>query len=204
MEADEVRGDQGTEQHEVARDRPTSGVFCRTGTAPMLFRSREIKQRSPGLLERVGLASESRTPLRAYSRGMLRRFGLAQAFLADPELVLLDEPTAGLDALGFQVLDDLLDEARTRECTIILSSHLPIDLVERCDELVVLIGGRICGQGTPTELLEEPGTPRLKIQGLDGSGLERLEEWLENHGARIVSRDVSLRSLVELYRQDRS
>ncbi len=112
-------------------------------------------RRSEGerLLAKVGLADRARTPLARYSRGMLRRFGLAQAWLSSPELLLLDEPTAGLDAQGFEVLQDLLGEARARGSSVVLASHVVSDLSERCDDLAVLLDGRVASSGSPREVL---------------------------------------------------
>ncbi len=106
------------------------------------------------LIEIVGLRADAEHRLGRFSRGMLRRFGLAQAALAAPELVLLDEPTAGLDAQGFEVLARLLDEARSRNAAIVIASHLIGDLRGQCDELAVILGGRIAVRGEPAALLE--------------------------------------------------
>jgi ABC-2 type transport system ATP-binding protein len=105
------------------------------------------------LIEIVGLRADSRHRLGRFSRGMLRRFGLAQAALAAPELLLLDEPTAGLDAQGFEVLARLLGEARSRNAAVVIASHLIGDLREPCDELAVILGGRIAARGEPAALL---------------------------------------------------
>ena len=107
------------------------------------------------LLEQVGLRTEARHRLGRYSRGMLRRFGLAQAALARPELLLLDEPTAGLDAEGFEVLGTMLAEARARGATVLLASHLIGDLRDCCDELAVILAGRIALRGEPRALLAD-------------------------------------------------
>ena len=115
--------------------------------------SAQLRERCGPMLEAVGLAPHARTRLGRYSRGMLRRFGLAQAALHDPELLLLDEPTAGLDAEGFEALDRLLERARARGASVVLASHLAGDLELRCDELCVLVDGRVAARGTPAEVL---------------------------------------------------
>jgi len=106
------------------------------------------------LLDLVGLRAAAGQRLGRFSRGMLRRFGLAQACLARPGLLLLDEPTAGLDAEGFEVLAKLLAEARARGAAVILASHLIGDLVRHCDRMAVILDGGIASEGTPRELLE--------------------------------------------------
>lgn len=117
------------------------------------LRGAVLTAESERLLALVGLAGEARTRLGRYSRGMLRRFGLAQAWIHRPDLLLLDEPTAGLDAQGFEVLEDLLAEARARAATVVLSSHLVADILDHCDDLAVLLDGRIAERGAPHEVL---------------------------------------------------
>ena len=107
------------------------------------------------LLDLVGLRGEERRRLGRFSRGMLRRFGLAQAALGRPDLLLLDEPTAGLDAQGFEVLGRLLGEARARGASVLLASHLLGDLRDSCDGMAVLLDGRIAVRGDPRVLLAE-------------------------------------------------
>jgi ABC-2 type transport system ATP-binding protein len=115
----------------------------------------ERRREGARLLDVVGLGADARHRLGRFSRGMLRRFGLAQAMLARPDLLLLDEPTAGLDAAGFEVLAEILGEMRARGGTVILATHLLGDLREACDEIAVILGGRIAIRGDPRDLLRE-------------------------------------------------
>jgi len=176
-----------------------NGVMQLLGSLHGLSRAR-IRERAGVLLERVGLGREARTPLKRYSRGMLRRFGLAQAFLTEPELVLLDEPTAGLDALGFEVVAELLGEARARGTTIAIASHVAADALEHCDRLALLLGGALVRQGTPLELLGVEGRVELAVEGLDEAQLEELERWITEQGGRLVARRAGTGTLLELYR----
>lgn len=121
------------------------------------LRGRELARRADERLERVGLRAHERQTLGRASRGMLRRFGIAQAWIHDPELVLLDEPTAGLDAEGFVVLNEILDEARAAGTTVLIASHAASDLAERCDRMAVLLDGRIAEEGSPGDLLARGG-----------------------------------------------
>jgi ABC-2 type transport system ATP-binding protein len=115
---------------------------------------RELARReSARLLAQVGLESVARKRLGSFSRGMLRRFGLAQAWLHAPELLLLDEPTAGLDAQGFEVLAALLAEARARQASVVIASHLPGDFADHASEMAVILEGRIAVRGPVKELL---------------------------------------------------
>lgn len=117
------------------------------------MRGPDRKHEVARVLALVGLADRARTPLGRFSRGMLRRFGMAQAWIARPQLLLLDEPTAGLDAQGFEVLDAILREARASGATVVLASHLLTDLLGSCDELCVLLDGRIAERGAPRAIV---------------------------------------------------
>lgn len=118
---------------------------------------RDAKRRARDLLDQVGLAREARRPIARGSGGMVQRFALAQAFLHEPELLLLDEPTAGLDAEGFEAYAALLVRAKARGATIVVASHLPSDLGAGADELVVLLDGRVAARGAPGELVARDG-----------------------------------------------
>ncbi len=161
---------------------------------------RERASRGAELLLRVGLERAGRTPLKRYSRGMLRRFALAQAFLTRPELVLLDEPTAGLDAQGFGVAEDLLREASARGTTIVLASHVVQDVHEHCRTLAVLVDGRLVEHGSVEALLSDEGGTCMEVDGLDEHARAELESWVRTHGGS-VRRAASTRGLLDLYRR---
>ncbi|MEM9383378.1 MAG: ABC transporter ATP-binding protein [Planctomycetota bacterium] len=162
---------------------------------------RERRSRAATLLERVGLGDVRRAPLRTFSRGMHRRFGFAHAFLQDPDVVLLDEPTAGLDAPGFDVLAELLAVTRARGATIVLASHVASDLIDRCDDLLLLRAGRVEKHGTPDELLGVEGEVELRVRARDGEGdASRAAELLADLGLDVVEQRRARRPLVDLYR----
>lgn len=133
------------------RELTARGALNLLGSLQGMSRSAR-RERGAELLERVGLRAERDERLSRFSRGMLRRFGLAQAFLHEPDVVLLDEPTAGLDAPGFAVLDELLGEAHARGATTILCSHWLGDVQRHCDALVVMCAGRIAHRAPPSAL----------------------------------------------------
>jgi ABC-2 type transport system ATP-binding protein len=159
----------------------------------------EARARGDALLERVGLAAEAETSLGKFSRGMLRRFGLAQAWLHSPDLILLDEPTAGLDAEGHEVLRGLLKEAREAGTTVCLSSHIPGDFGAGCDRLAVMVGGEIVRAGEPGALLGQPGSWSVEVEGLEEARLGELEEWLKAAGASKAEVRSTGRELSDLY-----
>jgi ABC-2 type transport system ATP-binding protein len=168
-------------------------------SAPKIPRKERLV-RANALLERVGLGRHARTTLGRYSRGMLRRFGLAQAWFSEPDLVLLDEPTAGLDAEGFDVLAGFMAQAAERGTTVVIASHLASDLTDHADELAVLLGGRIAAKGTPGTLLGAEGRTQLELEGLDEQGLAKLRAWVEEQGGHVTAERPGTRGLMERYR----
>lgn len=116
--------------------------------------AREARGAAERMLARVGLGADARRPLAHFSKGMRRRFTLGQALLAEPDVLLLDEPTDGLDAEGFGVLAELLDEARARAAAVVLASHVAaLD----CDRVQILMDGAWARIGTRSEVLDAPG-----------------------------------------------
>jgi ABC-type multidrug transport system ATPase subunit len=104
------------------------------------------------LLNLVGLAEAAGRRLRTYSGGMKRRVGIAQALLGSPSLLIVDEPTAGLDPEERVRLRNLLADTATR-CTVILSTHIVEDISQSCNDLAVLDRGRVRFRGNPRELI---------------------------------------------------
>jgi len=102
-------------------------------------------------VERVGLGDKARSKLRALSGGMLRRVGIAQAIVNEPELLLLDEPTAGLDPEQRVAFRELLRDFGQR-ATVIVSTHLVEDVGAACTQVALMDQGRIVFHGTPDEL----------------------------------------------------
>ena len=121
----------------------------------------ERRKRADQLIEMVGLNNARSRQVGEFSKGMQRRIGLAQALINDPDLVILDEPTAGLDPIGCREIKDLIVALAKRGKTIILSSHLLSDVEDVCDRVVIYYGGRIQAQGTLQELLVEPDVTRI-------------------------------------------
>lgn len=102
-----------------------------------------LRRRVPELLERVGLESQGGKPLRAYSKGMQQRIGLAQALINEPELIFLDEPTSGLDPLGRLLVRDIIREQRERGATVFINSHLLGEVEVSCDRAAFVKDGRV-------------------------------------------------------------
>ena len=111
------------------------------------------RRRIGELLERVDLTHVANTPLKAFSKGMLQRAGVAQTLLSDPELVVLDEPMSGLDPMGRALIRDLILEERERGRTVFFSSHILADVEELCDRVGIMVKGRLRGCGSVSELV---------------------------------------------------
>ncbi len=112
----------------------------------------ETRSRADGLLARVGLAGRERDRLKGFSKGMLQRVGIAQALLASPKLLILDEVSSGLDPLGRRDLRDLLLEEKQRGTTIFFSSHELTEVSQLCDRVILVRAGRVLDERKVDEL----------------------------------------------------
>ena len=108
--------------------------------------------RVEGLLRRVRMEEWRATPVRKYSKGMMQRLGLAQAILNDPDFLILDEPTDGVDPVGRREIRDLLLEQKARGATIFLNSHLLSEVERLCDRVAILKSGKLVREGGIDEL----------------------------------------------------
>ncbi|MFM8471397.1 MAG: ABC transporter ATP-binding protein [Limisphaerales bacterium] len=131
-------------------------------------------QRTEQLLEMVGLNQVRSRTVGEFLKGMQRRIGLAQALINDPDLVILDEPTAGLDPLGCREVKDLILALKARGKTVILSSHLLSDVEDVCDRVVIYYGGKIQADGTLKELLTERDSIRVTFPALARDKVETI------------------------------
>lgn len=123
------------------------------------------KSNATRLLERVGMTDWAGTRVDKYSKGMLQRLGIAQALMNDPELIVLDEPTDGLDPVGRRDVRELLLELKGEGKTVFLNSHLLSELEMVCDRVAILVGGLVARQGTLAELTAETVEYRITFAG---------------------------------------
>ncbi len=135
-----------------------------------------IRARADQLLEMVGLGRAKTRMAGEFSRGMSRRLGLAQALLNDPDLLLLDEPTAGLDPLGCREVKNLIRTLARRGKTIVLSSHLLADVEDVCDELLILYGGKVQAAGTSAEILARKDMLQINLPAPSKATLGKLHD----------------------------
>ena len=151
------------------------------------------------LLDMVGLAGVQTRQVREYSKGMQRRIGIAQALINDPEFLILDEPTTGLDPIGTRQIKDLIIELGQRGKTILLSSHLLSDVEDCVDRMVILYGGRIRAEGTCDSLLTAQSKSVIETGALDESAMADIRGVLARHHHEQVSFTKPRQRLEELF-----
>src|SRR5580704_10470803 len=146
---------------------------------------KELNKRVPALLDTVGLDAKARKrKLREYSKGMARRIGLAQALINDPDLILLDEPTTGLDPIGTKEMKDLIKSLRAQGKTVLLCSHLLADVQDVCDRLTILFRGKMMTLGSVNELLQVRDVTQVQTRTMTAGQLEQTKKFLETIGVR--------------------
>ena len=158
--------------------RETLDYYARLFQYPRRERMRRIDM----LLDMVGLAGVARRRVGEYSKGMARRIGLAQALINDPDLLILDEPTTGLDPLGTRQIKNLIsDELRRRGKTVLLCSHLLADVEEVCDRVCILYGGKRRAIGGVEELLTSHDQTQINLPHLDEATVRDVLEFLRRY-----------------------
>ncbi len=150
-----------------------------------LFRipRRVLRKRVPELLDTVGLDAKSRKrKLREYSKGMARRIGLAQALINNPDLILLDEPTTGLDPIGTREMKDLIVSLKEQGKTVLLCSHLLADVQDVCDRITILFRGKMQTVGWVRDLLQVQDVTQIQASGLTPPQVEEVRQCLARMG----------------------
>jgi len=141
------------------------------------------KMRTEALLDMVGLKAVAHRHVGTFSKGMARRIGLAQALINDPDLLILDEPTTGLDPIGTRQIKDLIIELAKRGKTILLCSHLLADVEDVCDRIAILYGGKIQAAGHVRDLLQRTDKTEITTGPLDHAALEKIERIMNDEHA---------------------
>jgi ABC-2 type transport system ATP-binding protein len=141
------------------------------------------RRRTEELLEMVGLSAVRTRVVGEFSKGMQRRIGLAQALINDPELIILDEPTAGMDPIGCREIKDLILTLAGRGKTVLLSSHLLSDVEDVCDRVVIYYGGRIQAMGTLKELLAKPDAVCITMPPVSRDTMQQVLDLIGRDGA---------------------
>ena len=158
-----------------------------------------LKKRVPELLEMVALEDAADRRLGGYSKGMLQRIGLAQALVHEPRLVVLDEPTAGVDPRGSRKIRDLVLELKNRGKSVILCSHLLEQVQEVCDRVGIMNKGEMVKEGTLEELTTVEGQEDLVLEGMTDPLRKKVEQLLTDNGAKIIRRGQPRTTLERLF-----
>jgi len=139
------------------------------------LKNRELHERTEQLIEMVGLASAADRPVGTFSKGMTGRIGLAQALINDPDLLILDEPTAGLDPIGCRQTKNLLTALADRGKTVVISSHLLADMEDVCHRIMLLHNGRCLAEGSIDDLLKNEKSIRFTFEDLTPEQIKSVE-----------------------------
>ena len=161
---------------------------------------RELNRRVPELLDIVGLDAKSRKrKLREYSKGMARRIGLAQAMINNPDLILLDEPTTGLDPIGTREMKDLIISLKNQGKTVLLCSHLLADVQDVCDRITILFRGKMQTLGSVKDLLQVKDVTQIEASGLTPQQIEETRLFMSRMGAGNAQITHPTTTLEELF-----
>src|SRR5213596_1807610 len=163
------------------------------------IRGEPLRSRINELLDLVGLTKARKRRLGTYSKGMLQRIGLAQALIHDPRLVVLDEPTAGVDPAGSRQIRDLILDLRRRGITVLLSSHLLAQAQEICDRVGILADGVLVREGRLQELIAIENQTELVIADASDDLMREIESFISRSNAKLLERRKSTTTLERLF-----
>ena len=168
------------------------GKFCGLG-------GQKLKARTNEMLELVGLQDARDRRLGGYSKGMLQRIGLAQALIQEPKLVVLDEPTAGVDPAGSREIRDLILDLKERGITVLLSSHLLAQVQEICDRVGILAHGILVREGRVQDLLSIENQTELILENATPEMLAQISALLDKSSTRLVGQRQPQTTLERLF-----
>ncbi len=185
--------------------RETLDFYARLFGLPVKVR----KMRIEALLDMVGLKAVANRAVGTFSKGMARRIGLAQALINDPDLLILDEPTTGLDPIGTRQIKDLIIKLAERGKTILLCSHLLADVEDVCDRIAILYGGKIQAEGQVAQLLRQTNKRQIMTEALSETTIDKIKQLISGDGAHFeISSPLDrlesffIRTVTEAQRQD--
>jgi len=158
-----------------------------------------LNNRINELLDLVGLDKARKRRLGTYSKGMLQRIGLAQALIHNPRLVVLDEPTAGVDPAGSREIRDLILDLKRRGITVLLSSHLLAQAQEICDRVGILANGLLVREGHLQELIAIENQIELIIADASDDLLTQIESVINRSDAKLIEQRKSTTTLERLF-----
>ncbi|MBQ3217435.1 MAG: ABC transporter ATP-binding protein [Akkermansia sp.] len=160
------------------------------------LRGAELRARTQEMLELAGLTEAAHRRLGGYSKGMLQRVGLAQALVQRPRLLVLDEPTAGVDPIGSRAIRDIILNLKEQGMTVFLCSHLLEQVQEICDRVGILYRGVMIAEGSMEELTRDNTRTELTLQNPSPELLDKLRELA---GSAFVSATPARNSLESVF-----
>ena len=152
--------------------------MCGMGGASLASRLDEV-------LALVGLTAAADRRVGTYSKGMLQRIGLAQALVHDPRLLILDEPTAGVDPVGTAAIAELILQLKARGKTVLITSHLLGQIEDVCDRVAILDRGKLILEGAVSDLVGRADRQALVVEALPENELAELRAWLAARGRKL-------------------
>jgi len=160
---------------------------------------RELTARTNEMLALVRLEDARERRLGGYSKGMLQRIGLAQSLIHEPKLVVLDEPTAGVDPAGSREIRDLILDLKKRGITVLLSSHLLAQVQEICDRVGILAQGNLVREGRVEDLLAIENQTELILENATPETLAQITALLANSKTRLLEQRQPQTTLERLF-----
>jgi len=161
----------------------------------------EIDDRTEDVLKLVAMDEAAHRRVGTYSKGMLQRIGLAQAIVHDPRLVILDEPTAGVDPIGSAAIAEMIRSLKERGKTVLLCSHLLAQVEGVCDRVAIMNRGKLVLEGPVDELLEQRNQRSIVVENLPANAEAAIRKVLAEHGAELISVGAPRISLDRLFLQ---
>ena len=158
-----------------------------------------LNKRIDELIHLVGLEDARDRRIGGFSKGMLQRIGLAQALIQDPRLVVLDEPTAGVDPAGSHQIRDLILDLKKRGKTVLLTSHLLEQVQEICDRVGIMARGEMIREGALTDLVSVKNQTEFVIENATPEIRSQIEHLLQNSHAKLLSTRQPQRSLESVF-----
>ena len=163
------------------------------------IRGSRLQKRVDELLDLVDLTNAQDRRLSTYSKGMLQRIGLAQALIHEPRLVVLDEPTAGVDPAGSRQIRDLIVDLRRNGITVLLSSHLLSQVQEVCDRIGILAQGVLVREGRLEDLTAVANQTEFVVANAPPELTGEIESVINKSGAQLLERRQSMTTLERIF-----
>ena len=159
----------------------------------------DLRARVADAIASVGMADAADRRVGTYSKGMLQRVGLAQALVHDPRLLILDEPTAGVDPVGSAAISQLILNLKARGKTVLITSHLLGQIEDICDRVAILDRGKLILEGAVRELVGRADRQALIVESLPEAELGALRAWLADRGRRLEAVETPRTRLDQLF-----